>query len=258
MKYFVTSSLLLLFSLAAVLHAAPVIPKGAEPPLPPAGAEEKAPPASTKAVESPQQAQAPAAPASAPDAAPPGDGKPAGAAPEAPKAPAPAEDTKAPVEEAKAPVEAAQAPVDPAKAPVDAPVAAGNDAAAAAVEAAAAAKAAGLEAIPDDLDEDELLPSLEDLYSDESVEWDDYTDEDKDQLKHRDEEFNEEYQRYLDEMAQEMLADPKMRDEIIRDLEGLSAIDLEKEDTDLLLIARRLQAEEHRTQLDEQERIAGV
>jgi hypothetical protein len=103
-----------------------------------------------------------------------------------------------------------------------------------------------------------LTAEAEPFYADEEANWEPYTEtqQEEEQQEH---EFDEEYQRYLDEMSDAMLNDKALREEIIKELSSISSEDqLTKEDAELLRIASHLQDEEIRTELEEQERIVGA
>ena len=122
-----------------------------------------------------------------------------------------------------------------------------GDAAAAAVPADAEDPAAELAAEGDARPEDEMAYDEGD---DAAAEWDDYDDAEVLAA-----ESDEEYQRYLKEMEEEMLNDPSFRDELINEIESENENDLDHEDRDLLKIAQRLKQDEVRSRLEEQERV---
>ncbi len=105
---------------------------------------------------------------------------------------------------------------------------------------------------PTDDDEPEAF------FADEEANWEPYAETLADE-KAQEQEFDAEYQRYLDEMGEAMVADKELREEIIEELKFIdSADELKKEDKELLKIAHRLQEEDLRSALDEQERQIGV
>eukprot|EP00045_Choanoeca_perplexa_P006540 m.56007 g.56007 ORF g.56007 m.56007 type:complete len:533 (+) comp13676_c1_seq1:46-1644(+) len=130
----------------------------------------------------------------------------------------------------------------------------------------------------DDYDEDEYgYGDEDDIYDDEDVDYDDYDDEDDEyyddddegdepmkikrpavdeRRQARKEEFDSEYQRYLDEMMQAMMDDPNLSEEIVRDLEESgSRSPLSQRDRELYDMAKAMHKQGLRTELEEQERL---
>lgn len=101
----------------------------------------------------------------------------------------------------------------------------------------------------------QLPEETEPFFADEEANWEPYAETQQEE-EAQESEFDEEYQRYLDEMSEAMLTDKALRDEIIKELSSItSEEELSKEDAELLRIASHLQDEELRTEVDEQERI---
>ncbi len=99
----------------------------------------------------------------------------------------------------------------------------------------------------------ELQEEPEPFFADEDADWEPYAETEKEEAE-QEAEFDEEYQRYLDEMAEAMLNDKALRDEIIKEISAIGEGDLTKGDAELLRIASALLEEDIRTEADEQER----
>lgn len=107
------------------------------------------------------------------------------------------------------------------------------------------------------LEGDNMPKSPEPFFADEEPNWEPYAENEK-EAEALESEFDEEYQRYLDEMAEAMMNDKNLRAEVIKELNAIgSEEELSKEDTELLKIAHRFEEEDLRTELEEQERQMG-
>ena len=94
--------------------------------------------------------------------------------------------------------------------------------------------------------------------ADEEANWEAYGDS-LAEVKEEEKAFDEEYQRYLDEMAEAMMTDKHLREEIIQELSRIgSEQELSQEDSELLKLAQRLYEEDLRTEGEEQERQLGM
>lgn len=92
------------------------------------------------------------------------------------------------------------------------------------------------------------------FFADEEPEWEPYAENEK-EAEEMETEFDEEYQRYLDEMAEALMNDKNLRAEVIKELSTIeSEAELSKEDSELLKLAHRFEEEDMRTELEEQER----